>query len=195
MATRVRARPQRRSLARRRERQAAAESGSETPAGSLDEAPVALPRRQFERLLTLARVAEPGLEMAPVPLRFVRDGDLDRSSIRLARAIHQLRRRRELYFDAGLFSDPAWDLLLHLHVASGEEKWVHVSRACRAAAVPTTTALRWLGRLEALGLVLRESDPRDRRRMKVCLAPEASRAMRRLLHDIRTMLETNPEPQ
>ena len=190
MATGVRPRPPRRPQARRQSRRASA--GGEPEGG--DDAPVALSRDQFERLLKLAQLAEPGLEIVPVRLRFVGEGERDRHLIGLARAIHRLRRRRELYFDTGLFSDPAWDLLLHLYVATGEDRPLDVSRACRAAAVPTTTALRWLSRLEADGLVQRRSDPLDARRVKVGLTAEAMRTMRRLFGDIQLMLETDPEP-
>ena len=161
---------------------------------------MALSRDLFDRLLALARVAEPGLDVAPLPLRKGQapaesdpEGRADGSRIDLARSLHRLRRRRELYFDAELFSEPAWDFLLDLYVATFENRPTAVTGACKGAAVPTTTALRWLALLESRGLVERESDRRDARRNQVRLSSEAMRAMRRLLTDLDLILTAEPE--
>ena len=55
---------------------------------------------------------------------------------------------------------------------------VPVSSLCIAAAVPATTALRWLKTMTQQGLFVRRADPHDGRRVFVELAPGASRAMR-----------------
>jgi DNA-binding MarR family transcriptional regulator len=49
---------------------------------------------------------------------------------------------------------------------------------CIAAAVPATTALRWLKTMVQQGLFIRRADPHDGRRVFVQLAPEASLALR-----------------
>ena len=54
------------------------------------------------------------------------------------------RRLRARYFPEDLFADPAWDMLLDLLQAEIAQLRVPVSSLCIAAAVPATTALRWL---------------------------------------------------
>lgn len=92
----------------------------------------------------------------------------------LARQAYRDRRRRnEIFGNDTLFGEPAWDILLDLFIASKERKRVPVTSACIGAAVPPTTALRWLQVLEKEGLVIRESDPNDARRMFVGLTAHA----------------------
>ena len=109
------------------------------------------------------------------------DGAPDASDSRmalLARDSYRNRRLRGHFFDEeALFGEPAWDLLLDLFIASREGKKVPVTTACIGAAVPTTTALRWLAVLEARGLIVREADARDARRIFVQLSPAADRQM------------------
>jgi len=79
--------------------------------------------------------------------------------LRHARRTYRNRRSRNaLFADEALFGEPAWDLLLDLFIAAKERKRVPVTSACIGAAVPTTTALRWLAVLEERGLVLRVAD-------------------------------------
>jgi DNA-binding MarR family transcriptional regulator len=61
---------------------------------------------------------------------------------------------------------------------------VAVSSLCIAAAVPATTALRWLKTMVSQGIFLRRADPHDGRRVFVELAPEASTALRRYFAEI-----------
>lgn len=84
---------------------------------------------------------------------------------------YALRRRRESEFDADLFSDPAWDILLDLYLAARAQKRISVTSACIASAAPATTALRWIEVLANRGLIVRAPDPADRRRTFVDLAP------------------------
>lgn len=89
------------------------------------------------------------------------------------------RRMREQYFPADLFADPAWDMLLDLYAAWLERQPVSVSSLCIAAAVPATTALRWIKTMTDAGLFLREDDPHDGRRIFIALAEGASDALGR----------------
>jgi len=93
------------------------------------------------------------------------------------RSIIRARRLRDQYFRGELFADPAWDMLLDLFAARLEGNRVAVSSLCIAAAVPATTALRWIKALTDRGLLVRAADPRDGRRVYVELAPEAAKAM------------------
>jgi hypothetical protein len=103
-----------------------------------------------------------------------------RSPIVLARKIYALRRKRQAIFgNPNLFGEPAWDILLDLFIAQGEGKSVSVSSACIGSAAPATTGLRWLGVLADEGLVLRENDAEDHRRVLVRLTPAGTEAMER----------------
>jgi DNA-binding MarR family transcriptional regulator len=63
---------------------------------------------------------------------------------------------------------------------------VPVSSLCIAAAVPATTALRWLKTMTAQGMLVRSADPHDGRRVFVELAPKASQALRRYFAEVGT---------
>ncbi|WP_394728199.1 MarR family transcriptional regulator [Altererythrobacter sp. GH1-8] len=89
----------------------------------------------------------------------------------LARKRYENRRKRVAVFAANdLFGEPAWDILLDLYIAYAEGKTVSVSSACIGSASPPTTGLRWLGVLQDAGLVEREHDPHDQRRILVRLS-------------------------
>ena len=100
------------------------------------------------------------------------------------RAVIRARRLRTRYFPEHLFADPAWDMLLDLLQAEIAQLRVPVSSLCIAAAVPATTALRWLKTLVQEGLFVRRADPHDGRRVFVELAPETSEAMRRYFAEV-----------
>ena len=93
------------------------------------------------------------------------------------RAILRLRRLRAAYFSAELFADPAWDMLLDLMAAQLEGEKVAVSSLCIAAAVPATTALRWIKTMCDQNLFERHADPLDGRRIFIGLSPAAANAM------------------
>jgi len=86
-------------------------------------------------------------------------GDLTRA--KWCREILKARRARAKFFASSLFADPAWDMLLDLLLARLEQRTVAVSSLCIAAAVPPTTALRWIKRLTDEGIFVRTADPRD----------------------------------
>jgi DNA-binding MarR family transcriptional regulator len=90
------------------------------------------------------------------------------------REIIRLRRQRERYFDNGLFADPAWDILLDLKAAQLEKQMVSVSSLCIAAAVPPTTALRWISAMTESGMLIRQQDPVDARRVFILLSDETN---------------------
>ena len=96
---------------------------------------------------------------------------------RMVRRVLRQRRLRDQFFDAGLFADPAWDMLLDLTAAEGERKRVSITSLCIAASVPPTTALRWIGQLVDAGLFCRVEDDADRRRAFIELSDRASEAM------------------
>jgi DNA-binding MarR family transcriptional regulator len=101
-------------------------------------------------------------------------GGIDAGSVR---AIIRARRLRDQYFGDELFADPAWDMLLDLYAAQLENQRVAVSSLCIAAAVPATTALRWIKTLTDLGLLVRAADPQDGRRVYIELSSKAAAGM------------------
>lgn len=92
------------------------------------------------------------------------------SRSRSARAWVVARDARDEAFGDGLFSDPAWDMLLELYIAHERGVQISVGSLCRASNVPASTAIRWIGVLEERGLVVRSPDKRDRRRFWVSLS-------------------------
>jgi DNA-binding MarR family transcriptional regulator len=101
-------------------------------------------------------------------------GGLDAGAVR---AFIRARRLRDQYFESELFADPAWDMLLDLYAARLEKQRVAVSSLCIAAAVPATTALRWIKTLTDLGLLVRAADPQDGRRVYIELSANAAARM------------------
>lgn len=98
-----------------------------------------------------------------------------------ARSIHKVlraRERRSKFFKASLFADPAWDMLLELLLAEIEQVRLSIGSLCIGSQVPATTALRWIGKLQREGLIVKRCDPLDARRIYVGLSPTGSRAMR-----------------
>ncbi len=95
------------------------------------------------------------------------------------RNIIRVRRLRDKFFDSQLFADPAWDMLLDLMAAQLERIQVAVSSLCIAAAVPPTTALRWIKTMTEAGLLERVADPDDGRRIFIQLSESAASAMHR----------------
>jgi DNA-binding MarR family transcriptional regulator len=132
---------------------------------------------------TRARLStEPG---APrVAVQPVNDVDVPRVSPDVVRSVIRARRLRGRFFQEDLFADPAWDMLLDLLQAEIAQLRVPVSSLCIAAAVPATTALRWLKTMTDNGLFVRRADPHDGRRVFVELSPATSLAMRRYFAEV-----------
>jgi hypothetical protein len=95
------------------------------------------------------------------------------------RAMLRLRRMRDRFFPGDLFADPAWDMLLDLFAARMEGDNVAVSSLCIAAAVPPTTALRWIKTMTDADLFERHADPMDGRRIFIRLSDRATDGMQR----------------
>jgi DNA-binding MarR family transcriptional regulator len=132
---------------------------------------------------TLARLST---GPAAPPLTAVKPLDAEAPSVsaETIRAIIRARRLRGRYFQEELFADPAWDMLLDLLQAEISHLRVPVSSLCIAAAVPATTALRWLKTMVQQGLFIRRADPLDGRRVFVELAPAASQALRNYFAEV-----------
>ncbi|HWC55362.1 MAG TPA: MarR family winged helix-turn-helix transcriptional regulator [Sphingomicrobium sp.] len=132
---------------------------------------------------TLARIsASP--PVAPLPPTPAAETNVPEVSAETVRSVIRARRLRTRYFADHLFADPAWDMLLDLLQAEIGQLRVPVSSLCIAAAVPATTALRWLKTMVDEGIFVRRADPHDGRRVFVELAPETSAALRRYFAEV-----------
>lgn len=144
-----------------------------------------------------ARLHDSGREGVPIlqPLpatAAVRQPETARADAAFIRMLLRTRRLRTRFFRADLFADPAWDMLLDLMAARLEGKKVAVSSLCIAAAVPPTTALRWIGVLTDSDLVVRVADPDDGRRVYIELAEPTARALGAWLNEARRMAAETP---
>lgn len=150
-----------------------------------------------ERIAAVAGVCRPeaarlhdsgrsdGASFLEPPIPEAGEAEVDAAFIR---TIIRARRLRDRYFGGDLFADPAWDMLLDLMAARLEGAKVPVSSLCLAAAVPATTALRWIKLLTERGLFVRVGDPGDGRRVHIELSEATARALGAHLRHARGML-------
>ena len=131
-----------------------------------------------ERLHSALRIVE---QIRNVPLPDASQCQITEKDVR---AILKLRRNRDRFFDEGLFADPAWDILLELYAASLGQQRVSVTSLCVGAAVPATTALRWIGLIEKRGMIVRSADPFDNRRVFLSLSDKGFDAMSRYFRTV-----------
>jgi len=108
------------------------------------------------------------------------NGDL----VALAKYLRSIRAMRRDFFEADLFGEAAWDILLSLYIAFHERYNMKVVAVCHESGVPDTTALRWIERLVELGHVRRRQNPRDARSTLLELAPETVAKMDQLLRRV-----------
>lgn len=116
-----------------------------------------------------------------VPASRLPDQPVTEKSIR---TMLKLRRRRERFFESELFADPAWDILLELYAAKLAQQKISVGSLCVGAAVPATTALRWISLLERKGLIERKADPMDGRRFHLALSNTGLDSMARYFRTV-----------
>lgn len=92
---------------------------------------------------------------------------MDRSA-RLRAMLREHTMRSRLFRGSGLV-DPGWNMLLDLMLAHLEGRQLYLSSLCVAAGQPITNGKRRVAQLIADGLVQRETDRADRRRVLVSL--------------------------
>ncbi len=147
---------------------------------------------EIGRLLQLggevSRIAEKlaQLSIGNQPLEIRTDAVPDGAVIspEIVKWLIRARQERARYLPHDLFADPAWDMLLDLLHAEIIYAKVTVSSLTWASGVPPTTALRWIKAMVKEGLLLRQPDPHDGRRVFISLAPHVSAGLRGYFEDI-----------
>jgi predicted transcriptional regulator len=105
-------------------------------------------------------------------------GFSDKKLATIAESIYRARRRRLKLFNANLFGEPAWDMLLDMFIKTARGERLSTTSLCIAADVPQATGLRWIAQLEEQGLLSRRQVVDDRRLKIVEITPEGYRLMR-----------------
>ena len=105
-------------------------------------------------------------------------------SAKQVRELIRKRRLRDQHFESDLFADPAWDILLDLMAARLEGNRVSVSSLCIAASVPATTALRWITSMTESGMLKRQMDPNDARRVFIELSENSISRLERYFTEV-----------
>ena len=149
----------------------------------LIEVPIRLPLAEVERLTRIVERARRSGSMS-LPRPNIQDTTPERL-VMFARFILMMRRHREGAFPLVEFGEPAWDMLLDLYVQHIEGQKVSVSSLCTAAAVPPTTALRWIDAMVCAGHFVRNPDPGDGRRVHVSLTDSLLGMVENYLADMR----------
>jgi DNA-binding MarR family transcriptional regulator len=91
----------------------------------------------------------------------------------VAERLYCERRARDERFPAGLFGEPAWDLMLALFMAREEGRELHLDEAYRAAGVEAGAGRALVTRLEARNMVARAPSKRAKRRQSLHLTKDA----------------------
>jgi len=123
---------------------------------------------------------------APVGSVIRGSGECGERAVERATAMVATRERRKKFFNASMFGEPAWDVLLALYLAEARGLRTNVNTLTQSSGVAPTTALRWMDYLENQQLISREKNPTDARASIVRLTDKAQQALEAYL------LETVP---
>ena len=93
------------------------------------------------------------------------------------------RRKRSTFFSAGLFADPAWDILLDLFLAELQQRTITVRELALSSPVPLNVVNRWLERLERDCWLRRRPGPSNSDLRVVALSARGTSAMQGWLRD------------
>lgn len=126
------------------------------------------PLVRAKQAIKVAAVALDQIPTAAGPAREVLT-PRDRALLWLAAYQRRLQMQPEL-------NEGSWAILMDLFVNKGVRR-ISISSACIASCNPPTTALRWIRRLIAEGLITREEDEDDGRRMYLFLTEKGEAAV------------------
>lgn len=89
------------------------------------------------------------------------------ATLALIKLLQSIKRVRDKFFPECAQGDPSWDIILYVLEQDLLNRPVSVTSACHATLIPQTTAMRKIEEMVAQGLMIRDSDPDDRRRILV----------------------------
>lgn len=89
------------------------------------------------------------------------------ATLALIKLLQSIKRVRDKFFPEAAQGDPSWDIILYVLEQDLLNRPVSVTSACHATLIPQTTAMRKIEEMVAQGLMIRDSDPDDRRRILV----------------------------
>lgn len=102
---------------------------------------------------------------------------LFRNTVALISYIRGARALRNTFLDPDLFGEPGWDILLDLYRAELDQQRLAISSIGLSSGIAPTTTIRWLNTLESKGLIRRDPDPLDARRIFASLTGETVRVL------------------
>ncbi|ANB03177.1 response regulator [Ectothiorhodospira sp. BSL-9] len=102
---------------------------------------------------------------------------------RLLRGAAEARVLRGRYFDPDVCNGATWNILIDLMIARLAGRPDYVSSLAVGSGIPLTTALRHVEELVNRGLVRKERDPSDRRRVFLWLTDDAALRMEQFLEE------------
>ena len=103
----------------------------------------------------------------------------------------QMRRIRRNHFGSAELAGPIWDMMLDLMLANANGRILSASDLATGAGVPLSSGLRMIASLEAMGLVKRSIDERDRRRTIVRLTDAGTERMASYFEKVGLALRSN----
>ena len=93
---------------------------------------------------------------------------------------------RSRHFGDYRSADPVWSILLDVYVAEANAKKSSITGVSLTTSAPKSTSLRWIKVLVEDGRLIREPDPRDRRRQWIRLSSESRAALDKYFEDLIT---------
>lgn len=114
----------------------------------------------------------------------------DRRRAAFIRVLMAFRRQRDSVFPQAAGTDANWLILVELYLAAIEQRRESISSLCVASGAPSTTALRYIKSLNEQGIVVRDPDPEDGRRVFVSMQPDSVERMKKLFDEWEQQLAT-----
>jgi len=99
--------------------------------------------------------------------------------------ILEFHRGIDNHLGTGLFEAPCLMILLELLLAEFEKRRLSIKHAVINSGVPQSTALRWIDRMVAQGLITRHANPADRRSAHLGLTADARRILSAFVRQVR----------